>query len=197
MILSVSNIAWAPAERLEAYDLLAEAGLTGLEIAPGLFFDAAEDAFAPDAATAEAYRRLYIKLQFSRDDMGIQNLMITSPKAGAGKSTTSLNLAFTTAQAGKRTLVIDAHPQDGRGEWLVLRRRTLGVHRQPKPVRIAPMLAVLILLAHALVPFAHALLAGGLARRSALRRDHRLPGGDEPTALNESARAAEGQIRPR
>ena len=54
MILSVSNLAWAPAERLEAYDLLAEAGLTGLEIAPGLFFDAAEDAFAPDAATAEA-----------------------------------------------------------------------------------------------------------------------------------------------
>jgi capsular exopolysaccharide synthesis family protein len=34
--------------------------------------------------------------------------MITSPKAGAGKSTTSLNLAFTTAQAGKRTLVVDA-----------------------------------------------------------------------------------------
>lgn len=63
---------------------------------------------APMSPIAEAYRRLYIKLQFSRDDMGIQNLMVTSPKAGAGKSTTSLNLAFTTAQAGKRTLVIDA-----------------------------------------------------------------------------------------
>ena len=63
---------------------------------------------APMSPTAEAYRRLYIKLQFSRDDMGIQNLMITSPKAGAGKSTTALNLAFTSAQAGKRTLVIDA-----------------------------------------------------------------------------------------
>ncbi|MEM8488544.1 MAG: polysaccharide biosynthesis tyrosine autokinase [Bacteroidota bacterium] len=63
---------------------------------------------APMSPIAEAYRRLYIKLQFSRDDMGIQNLMVTSPKAGAGKSTTSLNLAFTTAQAGKRTLVVDA-----------------------------------------------------------------------------------------
>ena len=63
---------------------------------------------APMSPIAEAYRRLYIKLQFSRDDMGIQNLMITSPKSGAGKSTTSLNLAFTSAQAGKRTLVIDA-----------------------------------------------------------------------------------------
>lgn len=54
MILSVSNIAWAPEERLAAYDLLAEAGLRGLEIAPGLFFGAAEDPFAPDAATARA-----------------------------------------------------------------------------------------------------------------------------------------------
>ena len=63
---------------------------------------------APMSPIAEAYRRLYIKLQFSRDDMGIQNLMVTSPKSGAGKSTTSLNLAFTSAQAGKRTLVIDA-----------------------------------------------------------------------------------------
>ena len=63
---------------------------------------------APMSPIAEAYRRLYIKIQFSRDEMGIQNLMVTSPKAGAGKSTTALNLAFTSAQAGKRTLVIDA-----------------------------------------------------------------------------------------
>ena len=54
MILSVSNIAWAPEERLAAYDLMAEAGLAGLEIAPGLFFDAADDPFAPDAETARA-----------------------------------------------------------------------------------------------------------------------------------------------
>ncbi|MEZ4698712.1 MAG: polysaccharide biosynthesis tyrosine autokinase [Rhodothermales bacterium] len=75
----------------------------GREISTGLVA-----LIAPISPIAEAYRRLYIKLQFSRDDMGIQNLMITSPKAGAGKSTTSLNLAFTTAQAGKRTLVVDA-----------------------------------------------------------------------------------------
>lgn len=54
MILSVSNIAWAPEERLDAYNLIAEARFTGLEIAPGLFFSGAEDPFAPDVATANA-----------------------------------------------------------------------------------------------------------------------------------------------
>ena len=53
MILAASNIAWAPDERLAAYDIMAAAGLTGLEIAPGLFFNGAEDPFVPDAATAE------------------------------------------------------------------------------------------------------------------------------------------------
>lgn len=52
MILSMSNIAWAPDERLEAYAILAAAGFTGLEIAPGLFFHAAEDTFLPDETSA-------------------------------------------------------------------------------------------------------------------------------------------------
>jgi len=56
MILAMSNIAWAPDERLEAYAILAEAGFTGLEIAPGLFFHAAEDPFLPDTASARAAR---------------------------------------------------------------------------------------------------------------------------------------------
>ncbi len=50
----MSNIAWAPEERLEAYAALAEAGFTGLEIAPGLLFHGAEDACAPDSATLRA-----------------------------------------------------------------------------------------------------------------------------------------------
>ena len=50
----MSNIAWSPAERLEAYAILAAAGITGLEIAPGLFFHAAEDPFVPSVAVAEA-----------------------------------------------------------------------------------------------------------------------------------------------
>lgn len=54
MKLAMSNIAWLPAERLDAYAILAEAEITGLEIAPGLFFHAAEDPFVPNAAVAEA-----------------------------------------------------------------------------------------------------------------------------------------------
>lgn len=53
----MSNIAWSAEERLEAYAILAEAGITGLEIAPGMFFHAASDPFVPDAASAsEALR---------------------------------------------------------------------------------------------------------------------------------------------
>lgn len=49
----MSNIAWSPDERLDAYRLMANAGLTGLEIAPGLLFHEAADPFAPDAASAK------------------------------------------------------------------------------------------------------------------------------------------------
>ncbi|WP_241765827.1 sugar phosphate isomerase/epimerase family protein [Erythrobacter longus] len=48
----MSNIAWAPEERLEAYAAMAQARFTGLEIAPGLFFHASSDPFVPDEATA-------------------------------------------------------------------------------------------------------------------------------------------------
>lgn len=53
MNLAVSNIAWAPRDRDAAYALLQKSGIGGLEIAPGLFFDGAADAFAPTEAEAE------------------------------------------------------------------------------------------------------------------------------------------------
>jgi sugar phosphate isomerase/epimerase len=56
MKFAMSNIAWAPDERLEAYAILADAGFTGLEIAPGLFFHEAEDPFLPDTAGARRAR---------------------------------------------------------------------------------------------------------------------------------------------
>ena len=52
MKLSVSNIAWAHGERLQAYALLQRAGITGLEVAPGILFADEPDVFdpSPDAA---------------------------------------------------------------------------------------------------------------------------------------------------
>lgn len=50
MKFAVSNIAWRPDQRLDAYRVLADAGCTGLEIAPGLLFPEEADAFAPSPA---------------------------------------------------------------------------------------------------------------------------------------------------
>lgn len=50
MKLAVSNIAWPPQDRDTAYAILRDHGITGLEIAPGLLFDGADDAFIPSQA---------------------------------------------------------------------------------------------------------------------------------------------------
>ncbi|MBE1283556.1 MAG: TIM barrel protein [Rhodobacteraceae bacterium] len=51
MIFAASNIAWPYERRFEAYELMAQAGVSGLEIGPPLFFADAEDPFAPDATS--------------------------------------------------------------------------------------------------------------------------------------------------
>lgn len=48
MKFAVSNIAWAPEDRVKAYAMLGVRGISGLEIAPGLFFEGAQDVFVPD-----------------------------------------------------------------------------------------------------------------------------------------------------
>lgn len=56
MKLAVSNIAWPAHERDAAYALLAQHGVSGLEIAPGLFLASAADPFAPtEREAAEAH----------------------------------------------------------------------------------------------------------------------------------------------
>ncbi|MBI1250520.1 MAG: TIM barrel protein [Alphaproteobacteria bacterium] len=55
MRLAISNIAWRPEEAADIYPILAAAGVEGLEIAPGLTFAGAEDAFAPSAQEAKAF----------------------------------------------------------------------------------------------------------------------------------------------
>ncbi|MBA4791886.1 MAG: sugar phosphate isomerase/epimerase [Rhizobiales bacterium] len=59
MRLAVSNIAWSAADADAAYDLLADLGVPGLEIAPGILFAGEPDPFAPsDAAVAAVRARL-------------------------------------------------------------------------------------------------------------------------------------------
>ncbi len=63
---------------------------------------------APGSIEADAYRNLRASLLGASDRRGpIVTLLVTSAKAGEGKSTTALNLAATCARAGERTLLMD------------------------------------------------------------------------------------------
>ena len=62
----------------------------------------------PLSTTSEAYRGLRTAVQFSRPDVMVQVIVLTSPAPSEGKSITASNLAFVMAQAGRRTLLIDA-----------------------------------------------------------------------------------------
>ncbi|MCH7728331.1 MAG: polysaccharide biosynthesis tyrosine autokinase [Planctomycetes bacterium] len=61
---------------------------------------------APQSAESEAFRTLRTGLAFSGQELS--RLAVTSPEPGDGKTTILVNLAAAFAQAGKRTLLIDA-----------------------------------------------------------------------------------------
>lgn len=61
----------------------------------------------PRSPTSEAYRTLRTNLSFYSLDKPLQTLVVTSPSAGEGKSTTIANLAVTYAQSGRRTILVD------------------------------------------------------------------------------------------
>ncbi len=63
---------------------------------------------ASDSLASDAYRNVRASLLGVSDRRGpIVTLLVTSAKAGEGKSTTALNLAATCALAGERTLLLD------------------------------------------------------------------------------------------
>jgi capsular exopolysaccharide synthesis family protein len=63
---------------------------------------------APDSLAADAFRNVRASLLGVADRHGpIVSLLVTSAKAGDGKSTAALNLAATCARAGERTLLLD------------------------------------------------------------------------------------------
>jgi capsular exopolysaccharide synthesis family protein len=61
----------------------------------------------PRSPASEAYRTLRTNLSFYSLDEPIRTLVVTSPTANEGKSVTIANLAVTTAQGGRRTILVD------------------------------------------------------------------------------------------
>src|SRR5262249_4163837 len=63
---------------------------------------------SPRAAISEAYRSLRTALQFSTDTGVPKSILVTSGRAGDGKSIVAMALAINFAQLGLRVLLIDA-----------------------------------------------------------------------------------------
>jgi capsular exopolysaccharide synthesis family protein len=61
----------------------------------------------PRSPIAEAYRTLRTNLDFSSLDQPLASMVVTSAGPEEGKSTTLANLAVTTAQAGRRVILVD------------------------------------------------------------------------------------------
>ncbi|HEY3438840.1 MAG TPA: polysaccharide biosynthesis tyrosine autokinase [Actinotalea sp.] len=62
----------------------------------------------PHSHRAEALRRLRTNLQFLDVAENLQTFVVTSSLPGEGKSTTTINLAITLADAGARVILVDA-----------------------------------------------------------------------------------------
>jgi non-specific protein-tyrosine kinase len=68
----------------------------------------------PRSSASEAFRTLRTNVDFASVDLPTKSLLVTSSVAGEGKTTVAANLAIAFAQAGRRTILVDAdlrHPE--------------------------------------------------------------------------------------
>lgn len=81
----------------------------------------------PRSPASEAYRALRTNLSFYSLDSPLRTLVVTSPAPSEGKSTTVANLAITTAQSGRRTLLVDCDLRRPKLHELLSRPMTPGL----------------------------------------------------------------------
>jgi capsular exopolysaccharide synthesis family protein len=62
----------------------------------------------PQSPAAEAHRTLRTAVLFATSQRGAKTIIVTSPHAGEGKSSTTANLGVALAQAGKRVVLVSA-----------------------------------------------------------------------------------------
>jgi capsular exopolysaccharide synthesis family protein len=116
LAIGIAFIAERLDDRLRSrHDLEIHAGVPVLAVVPRVrAWRKREDAnlvmiMDPDSPPAEAYRTLRTGVLFeAASQNGSEVVLITSPEAGEGKTTTAANLGVALAQAGKRVLLLSA-----------------------------------------------------------------------------------------
>ena len=68
----------------------------------------------PQSPSAEAYRALRTSLIYAAPDGQSRSIVVTSPGAGEGKTTTVTNIGIALAQSGLKMLLVDADLRKGR-----------------------------------------------------------------------------------
>ena len=76
---------------------------------------------------AESYRTIRTALLASRAESPPRTIVLTSPCPDEGKTITTLNLAMSLAQSGKRVIVVDADLRKGRCHKLINVAHNLGL----------------------------------------------------------------------
>jgi capsular exopolysaccharide synthesis family protein len=142
----------APSFELDTWDAAASMSLSPMLVA----------ATAPDSVAAEQFRLLRSRVESRAATIRTQLIVVTSPRLGEGKTTTSANLALCLAQdPQQRVLLIEADPRRPRLAAL------FGIRAEPGVVDVLTRSATVDA---AMVPIAgyhlFVLPAGAAARRS-------------------------------
>lgn len=81
----------------------------------------------PKSIVSEQFRTLRTNILFTSSDITIKKLMVTSSEPAEGKSTISANIAATFAQAGYKTLLIDADMRKPTQHKIFEQRNAIGL----------------------------------------------------------------------